>query len=372
LVNAINSGSPTVALSRKRNSRTQGLLALGASVTRFPSTRYQGSKLKLLDWLWDGIRHLHFDSALDVFSGTSSVAYLFKVHGKTVTTNDYLSWNRQVSEALVCNSGTQLSATAIATLFSNTSTQGGGFIEKTFKDVFYPDEENRWLDTVAQRVFAMPSGAQRSLAYFALYQACIAKRPYNLFHRANLYMRTAVVERTFGNKATWEKSFEEHCRGALHEAHGALFDNGRTHRAIHGDFLDAPENCDLVYMDPPYLNAKGTGVDYLEFYHFLEGLTEYPEWPLRYTAKYKHKPYVRRKNLWGRKDTILKAFDLALEKFRKSMIVISYRSHGIPSIEDITGLLRRHNRKDALVSAMGYKYVLANKSGDEVLLLSEP
>jgi len=31
-------------------------------------------------------------------------------------------------------------------------------------------------------------------------------------------------------------------------------------------------NYDLAYIDPPYISAQGVGVDYLEFYHFLEGL----------------------------------------------------------------------------------------------------
>jgi hypothetical protein len=43
---------------------------------------------------------------------------------------------------------------------------------------------------------------KRAIAYSALCQACLAKRPYNLFHRANLYMRTQDVERSFGNKTT--------------------------------------------------------------------------------------------------------------------------------------------------------------------------
>ena len=45
------------------------------------------------------------------------------------------------------------------------------------------------------------------LARHALNQACLMKRPFNLFHRKNLYIRTANVERQFGNKTTWETPF---------------------------------------------------------------------------------------------------------------------------------------------------------------------
>jgi len=34
-------------------------------------------------------------------------------------------------------------------------------------------------------------------------------------------------------------------------------------------------NYDLIYLDPPYLNSKGVGVDYSDFYNFLEGLCDY-------------------------------------------------------------------------------------------------
>jgi len=50
---------------------------------------------------------------------------------------------------------------------------------------------------------------EQAIAYFALFQACIIKRPYNLFHRKNLYVRMAKVKRSFGNKKTWDSSFEE-------------------------------------------------------------------------------------------------------------------------------------------------------------------
>ena len=44
-----------------------------------PSTRYQGSKRRLSAWLHAQFKKLEFDSALDVFSGSGSVAYLFKL-----------------------------------------------------------------------------------------------------------------------------------------------------------------------------------------------------------------------------------------------------------------------------------------------------
>ncbi len=63
------------------------------SNTKFPSTRYQGSKTKLVDWIWDQIKDLNFNTSLDAFGGTGAVAYRLKSAGKEVTYNDLLIFN---------------------------------------------------------------------------------------------------------------------------------------------------------------------------------------------------------------------------------------------------------------------------------------
>jgi adenine-specific DNA methylase len=338
----------------------------------FPATRYQGSKLKLLDWIWQGIAHLSFDRCLDLFSGTACVSYRLKREGKAVTANDYLAFNQVIARALVVNDGAVLSEERIESLLGDPLPRYDDFIARTFAGLFFLDAENAWLDRVAQNVDALPPSAERDLALFALYQACLAKRPYNLFHRANLSLRTADVARSFGNKASWDRPFADHFRAAARAGSRAVFDSGRAHQALREDFLEVPGRFDIVYMDPPYLNARGTGVDYLDFYHFLEGLTEYRAWPEQVDARYKHKPYRRRASPWARRETILGAFSDALERYKEAIVVISYRSDGIPGVEDLVGLLRRHGRRDARRSAQDYRYVLSPSRGQEVLLVSEP
>ena len=44
----------------------------------FPSTRYQGSKNKILDWIYYSTERLTFNTVLDAFGGTGSVDYAFK------------------------------------------------------------------------------------------------------------------------------------------------------------------------------------------------------------------------------------------------------------------------------------------------------
>ena len=56
----------------------------------FPTTRYQGSKAKVADWIWKQIAGLDFATCLDAFGGTGVVAYHLKQAGKQVTYNDLL------------------------------------------------------------------------------------------------------------------------------------------------------------------------------------------------------------------------------------------------------------------------------------------
>ena len=48
----------------------------------FPQTRYQGSKLKLLDRFLPIFQKIDFNTVLDAFGGTSAVSYMFKSMGK--------------------------------------------------------------------------------------------------------------------------------------------------------------------------------------------------------------------------------------------------------------------------------------------------
>lgn len=339
----------------------------------FPGTRYQGSKRKLLEWLWSCVGHIQFDTVLDLFSGSAAVSYLFKTKNKRVVSNDYLRSNAAIARALVVNEGTQLGETEATSLFEKKSGKRyDDFIERTYTGIFFTDSENRWLDVVAQNIADVAPGPKRDLAYFALFQACLAKRPYNLFHRANLYMRLSEVERTFGNKATWDKPFEEHFIANLREANRAVFDNGRRHVALCGDAKDAPSGYDLVYVDPPYLNSKGVGVDYMDFYHFLDGLTEYEAWPRRITQEYKHKPYARRRDGWLHKDTIRDEFEYIIRKHEQSYIVISYRSNGIPSIDGLLALIEACGRCCCRSSERSYRYVLSTSRVKEAVLIVAP
>jgi adenine-specific DNA methylase len=336
----------------------------------FPSTRYQGSKRKLMGWIREQTASLAFDSVLDVFGGTGAVSYLFKNMGKQVTYNDYLAFNWNIGLALIENSSQTLSQADIEIILRRHPDQHyPDFIQRTFSGIYFTDDENAWLDQTLTNINArIHQPYQQAIARFALFQACIIKRPYNLFHRANLYMRTSNVDRSFGNKTTWDAPFEEHFRTFAAEANAAVFDNGKVNRAVQVDALDTPVDADLVYIDPPYFNAKGVGVNYRDFYHFLEGMMQYDQWAGMIDLRSKHRRLQVRATVWDSADRITGAFDHLIDRHRRSTLVISYRDDGIPSREDLVALLRTHG-KQVIQAARPQQYVLSDRKSHELLLI---
>lgn len=339
---------------------------------RVPTTRYQGSKAKLVDWIWQNIKDLDFSTALDAFGGTGVVGYYLKQKGKQIFYNDYMKSNYYIGVALIENNDVRLSKHGIEKLLiKNPNHKYRRFITKNFRDIYYTDEENEWLDIVVQNIGRMRNLYRKALAYYALFQACLVKRPFNLFHRKNLYLRFADVKRTFGNKATWDRPFEEHFMDFIREINYLVYDNGKENKAYNLDVFEIKGNFDLVYIDPPYTSSKGVSVDYKNFYHFLEGLVNYDKWGIMVDYKTMNKRFHRDSNPWNNKLRIRGKLKELFEKFRDSILVVSYRFDGIPSIRQIESDLKLFKKHVRIRTFDNYKYVLSNSRTSEALVIAE-
>lgn len=339
----------------------------------FPSTRYQGSKAKFAEWIWHEISRIDFHTALDAFGGTGSIAYKLKDNGKAVVYNDILPFNAVIGKALIENSHTVLDNDDIdAIIRERPGFSYPTFIYDHFHDIYYTDEENHWLDVVRYNIAHLADEYKQALAWFALFQACIIKRPYNLFHRKNLYVRTSDVERTFGNKTTWDTPFATHFRNFAEEANNAVFDNGERCISMNCDAIEMPDVFDLVYVDTPYINAKGVGVDYADFYHFLNGLLDYDNWADRIDYRSQHLRLMRQHSVWNDKNAIYSGFKTLFDHFCNSVLVISYRSNGIPSIDELLNMLSACGRHSSVRHSNEIKYALSDTKSKESLIISYP
>lgn len=339
-------------------------------IAKFPSTRYQGSKLKFVNWIWDCIKDIQFESALDAFGGTGAVAYRLKQANKKVRYNDILKFNAVIAKAILENDSVLLDGYEVDHLLKNEN-HSHDLISKHFFDIYYTEDENRWLDQTIGSIRKISDKYKQSIAYFALFQACIAKRPFNLFHRKNLYIRTQDVERSFGNKTTWDTPFDVHFRNFVNEANDAVFSGKFKCSVDCRDVFEIENEFDLVYIDPPYISEKGASVDYHHFYHFLEGIADYERWEKRINFASKHKRLHSMESDWIKQDRIENAFMRLFEKFKDSILVVSYRSDGIPSIDNLLKMLNCLGKKTEVFRSKDVKYVLSVKNTAEILIVAQ-
>ena len=355
---------------RSRGGNQATLFPVDPDFALFPATRYQGSKRKLAGAILRQLQHLPFHSVLDAFGGTGSVSYALKCEGKAVTFNDLLAFNHQIGLGLIQNRSVRLAENEIESVCARRpGTAYGDFIERTFEGIYFTSEENRWLDCAVGNISRLQGRYRRAMAWFALGQSALAKRPYNLFHRCNLYMRTAKVVRGFGNKASWDRRFADHFRAFAAQANEAVFDTGQRCRAIHRDVMSVEPGFDLVYIDPPYINHSGTGVDYRDFYHFLEGLVGYDAWPARVDYGSKHRRLAPVSNGWSKASTRGKMFRRLFERFAASILAVSYRSDGIPSIDELAAMLRSVKPRVKVIDLTSYQYALSTRRKTREMLL---
>ena len=344
-----------------------------ANLKEFPSTRYRGSKRKVLPWIFEKVSDLSFDTVLDAFSGTSSVSFLFKKMRKEVTSVDILKSNYQTSVALIQNNYVILEKDEIEFISSNNGYDYPTFIQEAFNGIYFKKAENEWLDMAIKNIGMLSEFCSKkevkfktALAYHSLFQACISKRPYNLFHRSNLNMRLATVNRSFNNYKTWETPFNDMFTKFCNESNTKVFDNGRNNKTKCMNILKTKQtDYDLVYFDPPYFKEKcNNDNDYFLNYHFLEGILNYSSWESLINYEKKHKPLKKIAPSWD-VENAEKNMNILFNKFSDSTIVLSYGTPGEPTIERIKEILGQY-KSDISIEHREYTYSLnkANKNGN--------
>ena len=117
----------------------------------FPTTRYQGSKRKILPWIYDCIKDIEFNTVLDAFGGSGIVSYLFKRMGKSVTFNDILHFNQIIGESIISNNKVLLTDSDVKSILDKR-TKSKTFISDNFQGIYYLDGENLWIDHVIHNI----------------------------------------------------------------------------------------------------------------------------------------------------------------------------------------------------------------------------
>lgn len=319
--------------------------APSGGLDNFPDTRYMGSKRKLLPSLAKIFDQLEFSTALDAFSGTASVAYLLKMQGKKVSTNDYLKFNYYGAKALIENSRHVLSDEDITELLE-PNPAASDFIQKQFSDIYFEPKDCRWLDSVIANVEFLNNEYKKAIALTALCRTCIKKRPRGIF--------TYTGMRYDDGRKDLKLSMSAHFRNAVAGINGSVFDNGQSHQAHNKDVLRfAKTSYDLVYLDPPYFSLKSDN-EYSRRYHFLEGLVSY--WThVTIDYKTKTKKIQRIPSDFTNRKSVVPAFERLFDRFKKSILVVSYSSNCVPAARQMKDLLRNAGKSVELIE-LDYVY----------------
>jgi DNA adenine methylase/adenine-specific DNA-methyltransferase len=139
-------------------------------------------------------------------------------------------------------------------------------------------------------------------------------------------------------------SIEQHFLEQVEVYNACVCDNGQRHTALNGDvFAVDPRGLDLVYLDPPYVPRSDDNC-YVKRYHFLEGLACY--WQgLPVLAHTKVRKIAKPFTPFSYRRTAGAAFDGLFERFKKSILVLSYSSNGFPDLPVLVAAMRRHKRR---------------------------
>lgn len=342
---------------------------------RFPTTRYQGSKRKILTELAAVFGRLPFNTALDLYSGSGMVTLLLRHLGKQVDANDFQLFNQAVSRLFLQLTTPYLRDShyqlELPGLLETSRPEHQHLVKQHYAEIFFTGDENDEIDRFCQNLGDNPS-LRRDLYVYAVGQALLKKRPYNLFHRANLGMRKKDVKRSFGNAVTWETPILEHALTAITELRKFPFptepSKGKTYGQNTADLSSLPDHYDLVYLDPPYLNSRGVGVDYSDFYSFLEGLCDYSLFA-NGEEIYPHRPIQKKTSRWQRTSLALEELSAICRKWPQSILIMSYRSDGLPTPAEAAEVLRQGGRAVEIHSAGEYKYALSRTNTNEELFL---
>ena len=304
---------------------------------KFPEPQYLGAKYIHRGWIAqfvpDEVRNV-----LDAFSGSQSIAYMFKQLGKRVITNDVLNFNNLIGKALIENSKYTLDENDLEILFSeNSNPKEFNLMEKLFANLFFLPEEAEFADSFRSNVNRLNNKYKEALALSVMCRSMTRKVTMGHFAHTQALKYAADPIRIKRNRSL-VRPLKDIFKELLPEYNAAVFDNLKDNRSYNENVLTLlPKltNIDLVYFDPPYCNSHA---DYQSFYHLLETYVEY--WKdkqfVNGTKRYEPKKYSG----FDKNSEALSNLQLMFEKANHIPIwLVSYNDRSYPDINTMIEMI---------------------------------
>lgn len=323
---------------------------LPEQAVKYPTTRFMGSKSKLLTEIWAVASQFDFDKAIDLFSGSGVVSYMLKAHGKAVVSNDYMAMSATFTKAMIENNQVTLPLEEAQRLLEPHKTVDH-FVATKFKGLYFSDNDNRLIDIVRANIKTLKNPYKRAIAMSALIRACLKKRPRGIF--------TYIGHRYDDGRKDLKMSLSQQFLEAVTSINDSVFDNGKQNKARNGDAMTLQQkDSGLVYIDPPYYSPYSDN-EYVRRYHFIEGLAR--DWQgidiQEHTVTKKFKSYP---TPFSSRKGVAEAFDMLFKRFRGNVLVVSYSSNSLPTLDEMVAIMAKH-KGHVEVIPVDYKYSFGNQ-----------
>lgn len=336
---------------------------------KFPEPQYLGAKHIHRGWIAQFIPE-DASTVLDAFSGSQSIAYMFKQLGKKVITNDFLSFNNSIGKALIENADNRLDPSDLEILFShNDNPSKYNLIEDLYSDLFFIAEEAAFADSFRSNVHKLSNQYKQALALSIMCRSMTRKVTMGHFAHTQALAYASDPIRIKRNRSLI-RPLKDIFLDLLPEYNAAVFDNSKENKSYNKNILDllpTLENVDLVYFDPPYCNSHA---DYQSFYHLLETYVEY--WRdkqfINGTKRYEPKRYSG----FDKNSEAISNLQLMFERANHIPTwLVSYNDRSYPDIETMVNLIKPYRNvkveRKTYNSGRGGKGSVAGSS--EILLV---
>lgn len=336
---------------------------------KFPEPQYLGAKYIHRGWIAQFIPE-NVSTVLDAFSGSQSIAYMFKQLGKEVITNDFLSFNNSIGKALIENSDNKLDPSDLEILFSNNDNPSKfNLIEDLYSDLFFLAEEAAFADSFRSNVHKLSNQYKQALALSIMCISMTRKVTMGHFAHTQALAYASDPIRIKRNRSLI-RPLKDIFLDLLPEYNAAVFDNSKDNISYNKNILDLLpilKNVDLVYFDPPYCNSHA---DYQSFYHLLETYVEY--WKdkrfVNGTKRYEPKRYSG----FDKNSEAISNLQLMFERATHIPTwLVSYNDRSYPDIETMVNLIKPYRNvkveRKTYSSGRGGKGSVAGSS--EILLV---
>lgn len=309
---------------------------------------YKNTRKKALPWIWTKIEKYvkDFNSVLDVFGKSAYASYFFKKQGKLVVFNDIYLHNYHAGNALIENSSFTLQDYE-QLLIKKPNKNYKFYLSEIFENRYFSKSDLEWLDITIQNIHDLPKFTQ-SIAYLAVLQTCIKKRPFGSFHRP------LIPDEFRSNDITFNKfkriSFSELFKQLVEHINSKIFTNSKPNLALNKNEFELPTNVDLVFIDPILIRAtkNNRSVKDIETrYHFLEGLVNYDKIPFNIDAENYRGYYKMPNNPWitTNENKLRTLYHDLVDKFRKNVISLVLDGDTFVGWFELVNIAKKFNKK---------------------------